>query len=93
MIPVLPATQVRAAIDAGEWTAAGRLLDEHQRVLIEALACTDLASEPAAPWRELLLAQRALLDELQVARDQAAHALDKLGDDRRGARAWMRALA
>lgn len=93
MVPVLPTAHVRAAIEADDWTHATELLAEHQRVLVSALAKTDLARESIASWRELLFEQRALQDELREARDRVAHALAKLGQDQRGARAWLRELA
>ena len=93
MVPVLPTTHVRAAIEADDWAQATELLAEHQYVLVSALAKTDLARESIAPWRELLFEQRALQDELRTPRDRAAQALDKLGHDHRGARAWLRELA
>jgi len=91
-IPVLPTAQVRAAIESDDWAHATELLAEHQRALVSALAKTDLARESIAPWRELLLEQHALQDEVRLARDQAAQALEKLGRDHRGARAWQQAL-
>lgn len=93
MVPALPAANVRAAIGAGDWAQATALLAEHQRVLVSALSKTDLARESVAPWRELLLEQRALQDELRAARDEAGRELDKLGRGHRGARAWLRELA
>ncbi len=93
MVPVLPTAGIRAAIGADDWAHASELLAEHQRLLVSALAKTDLARESIAPWRELLLEQRALQDEVRIARDQAAQALDKLGRDHRGAKAWLRELA
>lgn len=90
---LLPAARIRAAIAREDWELATRLLDAHQRELVSALAKADLASETLAPWRGLLLAQRALLGELQAARARAGRALDKLGQDQRAARAWLRELA
>lgn len=92
-IPVLPTMHVRAAIQADDWAHATHLLAQHQHALVSALATTDLTRESAAPWRELLLQQHALEDEVRVARDQAAQALEKLGRDHRGARAWQRELS
>ena len=93
MMPVLPGGQIRAAIAAEDWDLASELLEVHERALAHALAAVDPATEPQAPWRELLAAQRALVAELLAARDDAARALDKLGQDQRAARAWQRALA
>lgn len=91
--PNLPAGPVRAAIDAGDWGLAKRLLAQYQRALRDALAQADFTRQPIAPWRELLAAQHALQAELHAARAHVAQRLEKLGNDRRGARAWMRELA
>lgn len=93
MVPSLPAAQVRAAIDASDWPLATALLGEHQRALIQALAGVDLAAGPREPWLDLLLAQRALLEELRVARDRVEASLTRLNQDYRGARGWLRELA
>lgn len=93
MIPSLPTEQIHAAIEASDWPQATTLLAAHQRELTEALAAVDLATTPREPWLNLLLAQRALLDELRVARDNVESALTRLSRDHRGARAWLRELA
>ena len=91
--PSLPVEQVRAAVDAGDWGLARRLLGEHQLALRDALAQADLRSQPLTPWHELLTAQRTLQAELHASREQVAQQLEKLGSDHRGARAWLRELA
>lgn len=93
MIPSLPAVEIRTAIEASDWPQATALLGEHQRALTEALAAVDLASTPREPWLDLLLAQRALLEELRVARDRVGVSLTRLNQDHCGARAWLRELA
>jgi len=93
MVPDLPAAEIRAAIDTSDWPQATALLAEHQRALAEALAAKDLASMPREPWVDLLLAQRALLGELRIARDRVEGSLNRLNQDHRGARAWLRELA
>lgn len=93
MIPVLPADQVRAAIAADDWELAGTLLREHDAAVAAACAAPDFAQTPAESLQALLDAQRALAAEIRGARDEAARALDKLGQDQRGARAWRQALA
>ena len=93
MVPGLPAAEIRAAIDAGDWPRATELLGEHQRALTQALAAVDLAANPREPWLDLLVAQRALLLELRIARDQVGASLSRLNQDHRGARAWLRELA
>lgn len=93
IVPRLPAAQIRAAIETGDWPQATALLAEHQHALAEALTKVDLSTTPQEPWLDLLLAQRALLGELHVARGKVAAALTRLGEDHRGARAWLRELA
>jgi hypothetical protein len=93
MIPALPADGVRAAIAAEDWDLASELLQAHEGAVVAALAGIDLDTAPRAPWLELLAAQRALAAELVAAREDVAHALARLGQDQRAARAWMRALA
>ncbi len=93
MPPNLPSAQIRAAIEASDWPQATALLAEHQRALAEALAQVDLAATPREPWLDLLLAQRALLEEMREARDQVEGSLARLNQDHRGARAWLRELA
>lgn len=93
MIPVLPGDRIRAAIAAEDWALATDLLQAHERRVAGALAAVDARSEPSAPWRELLAAQNLLVEELAAARSGVARALEKLGQDQRGARAWRRALA
>lgn len=93
MVPSLPAAEVRAAIEAHDWPLATDLLGEHQRALTQALAAIDLASTPREPWLDLLIAQRALLEELRLARDGVEASLARLNQDHRGARAWLRELA
>lgn len=93
MVPQLPAAEIRTAIEAGDWPRAAELLASHQHELAGALAQADPASEGREPWLDLLLAQRALLGELRVARNRVAQALAQLSEDHRRARAWLRELA
>lgn len=93
MIPVLPADQVRAAIAADDWALAGALLRDHDAAVAAACADPEFARIPREALQALLDAQRALANEIRAARDEAARALDKLGQDQRGARAWAQALA
>lgn len=88
MIPRLPDTEIRAAIDAGQWQDAAELLAAHDRELRQALADIDPASLPREPWLALLHAQQALLEDMRACRDQAAQALAQLGRDRRGVLAY-----
>jgi len=93
MIPALPTAQVRAAIAADDWALAGTLLAEHDAAVAAACAGPGFEQAPREAWQDLLDAQRALAGEIRTGRDEAARALDKLGQDKRGARAWQQALA
>lgn len=87
-VPRLPEAEVRAALHAEQWERAFELLDEHDRELRLALDGVDLAGPAAAPWRELLERQNALLGDLTLVRDEIARNLARLGRDRRGALAY-----
>lgn len=91
-VPVLPAAQIREAIEAADWPRATELLADHQRELAAALTALDRSTMVREHWLDLLLAQRALLGELHAARSRVATALTRLGQDHRGARAWLREL-
>ena len=93
MIPALPVAGVRAAIADEDWDLADALLRDHHAAVIAACAGPGFAAAPRGPWQALVEAQRALADEIRSARDEAGRALDKLGQDKRGARAWRQALA
>ena len=92
VVPRLPAVQLRDAIEAHDWLRATELLAEHQRELAEALAALDPTSMVREHWLDLLLAQRAMLGELHTARAKVMTALARLGEEHRGARAWLREL-
>lgn len=91
MTPVLPAEAIRRALDAGEWDKATELLAEHEREVRETLADTGPDNDSKASWLALLSAQRALLDQLTSARGETARSLQRLGRDRRGAKAYLAA--
>lgn len=93
MIPTLPVTELRAAIADSDWPQASALLDQHQQTLDQALTGVDLATTDRAPWMDLLLAQRELLDEMKLAQDAAGDALAQLTQGHRGALGWLRELA
>lgn len=92
-VPRLPATEIRQAIEDGDWPLAAGLLASHQQELAQALAGLDRPLQAREPWLDLLLAQRALLAELHSARNRVGDALARLADDHRGARAWLKELA
>jgi len=91
-VPTLPEAEVRAAMNAQQWEVAFGLLAEHDRALRDALGSADLSQASAAPWRDLLAQQNALLDDLIVLRDETAAILARMGRERRGALAY-RSLA
>lgn len=93
MIPTLPVTEIRAAIADSNWPQAAALLDQHQQTLDQALSGVDLATTDCAPWMDLLLAQRELLEEMRVARDAVGDALAQLTQGHRGALGWLREMA
>ncbi|MEG3192963.1 hypothetical protein [Lysobacter sp. D1-1-M9] len=88
MIPTLPVRQVRSALDAGDWEAAASLISTHETELRDAIAAEG-SSARTEPLLALLHAQRAFLEELKTARDDAAHQLQQLGRDHRGAQAYL----
>ena len=87
----LPTEALREAIAAGDWDRAHALLEHHEAGLRAALESGSAAESGGRPsWIDLLAAQRALIDELRGARDEAGRALDRLGRDRRGMAAYQR---
>jgi len=91
VIPVLPTEAIRRALDAGEWDMAAELIAGHEREVRETLAGNGPDSDSKASWLALLSAQRALLEQLQGARSETARSLQRLGRDRRGAKAYLAA--
>ena len=92
-VPELPSEAVRAAIALEDWDAAAGLLESHHGEIVFALSKVDLKVSARQPWLDLLAAHGVLIEELRVARDAASEELARLGHGRRGAAAWMRALA
>ncbi len=88
-VPVLPVADLRAAIEAGDFSAADHLIAAHHRALVAALATTDLSAGAHPAWDDLLHTQRAMLAELRSARDDSAREMARLGNDHRGARAYL----
>lgn len=86
----LPVDAIRQAIRDGDWDAAHALLAEHEAALRNAFEGGSAAETACrASWLELLAAQRAMIDELRGARDEASRALDRMGRDRRGMAAYL----
>lgn len=89
MIPALPAAAIREAVANGDWDTADALLSAHETEL--RAACLEESPAEARcreSWIELLGAQRALIEELRSARDEAGAALERLGRERRGVAAY-----
>ena len=89
MIPELPAEAIRRALDAGEWDMAAELLAGHEHEVRATLADTAPHADNKASWLALLSAQRELLAQLTSARSETARSLQRLGRDRRGAKAYL----
>jgi hypothetical protein len=92
-VPVLPVDEIRRAIAAHDWARATGLMAAHQQELAAAMRQIDWSSVNRGPWMDLLLAQRDLMAELEQERARVSEALNRLNDDHRGARAWLRELA
>lgn len=91
MIPELPAAAIREAIGRADWSAADELLAAHESALRAALDSGSAAeSNCRAAWIDLLSAQRALIEDLRGARDEAGRALERLGQERRGVAAYLK---
>lgn len=89
MIPSLPTTAIREAVARGDWETADALLARHEAELRAAFAGDPAGASCRDTWLELLAAQRALMQELCAARDEAGRALDRLGRERRGVAAYL----
>lgn len=94
-VPLLPAAQLRVAIETGDWATASQLLDRHHQETTRALTARaqGMSDDAPAEWVELLVAQRAMLEEIRSARDTAERALAGLGQQHRGARAYLQQSA
>ena len=91
MIPALPVTAIRQAVADGEWDTVDALLSQHEAELRAAGADGSIAETRCREsWIELLGAQRAMIEELRAARDEAGAALERLGRDRRGVTAYLK---
>ena len=86
----LPVDAIRDAIRAGDWDAAHALIATHEAQLRETFETgTDAEKGCREAWLELLAAQRALIEELSAARDDASRSLERLGRDRRAVSAYL----
>lgn len=92
MSVALPVDAIRSAVAASDWDAAHALLTEHEAQLRASLTDGAGADERSrAALAELLAAQRALIDELRAARDEAGRALERSSHERRGLDAYAKA--
>ncbi|TZF87309.1 hypothetical protein [Cognatilysobacter lacus] len=88
---ILPVAAIRACIAANDFEGASALLEAHDawlRGAFEGGSAPEQGRREA--WLELLAAQRGMIEELRVARDEAARALDRMGRDRRAMSAYLR---
>lgn len=86
----LPVDAVRDAIRQGDWDAALALIAAHESELRAAFADGSAAENGCRQaWLDLLAAQRALIEELSAARDDASRALERMGRDRRAVSAYL----
>lgn len=86
----LPTDAIRACIAASDFDGAHALLVEHEDALRASFADGSAAEIGRRDsWLELLAAQRALIDELRAARDDAGRALERMGRDRRAVKAYL----
>jgi hypothetical protein len=92
-VPFLPADDIRRAITLHDWEQAAALIAGHQQALVMAMGQVDWSSVDRGPWMDLLLAQRDLMTELEQERARVSEALNRVNQDHRGARAWLRELA
>lgn len=89
-VPALPAQAIRDRIAADDFEGASALLGAHEAALRDAFELEpDAAKSCRDAWLDLLAAQRALVEELRTARDEAGRALDRLGRERRGVAAYL----
>lgn len=89
--PSLPTDAIRACIAANDYEAADALLSGHEAALRAAFGRGSNAERGCREaWLELLTAQRALIEELRTARDEAARSLERMGRDRRAVNAYLR---
>lgn len=87
-LPLLPAAEIRAAADDGDWARAADLVDGYDRAVRSALVEFP-AGDARARWQAAVAEQQSLLLELQCLRDHAGEALRRLQHERRSAHAYL----
>jgi hypothetical protein len=86
----LPVEAIHDAIGRSDWAAAEALLADHETQLRAAFeSAPSTAARDRSAWLDLLAAQRALIQHLSAARDEAARAMERLGHDRRAVNAYL----
>ncbi|MGY4516899.1 hypothetical protein [Lysobacter sp. HA18] len=90
MTLALPTDAIRTCIANNDFDGAHALIVEHENSL-RATFETGTAAEKSCreSWLELLAAQRAMIEELRDARDDAARSLERLGRDGRAVKAYL----
>ena len=91
MIPQLPASLIRDAIEQDRLDEASELIGDHARAVQQAITEGKLDAGHREAWQHLLDQQRLLLTELQQARGEASDGLKRLRGQRRGTDAYRRA--
>ena len=95
VIPILPADDIRAAADIGDWTRAAALIAGHDHAVrsawIDPPRDNDRLGDDGidAGWRQLLAQQEALLLELQQRRDAAGEAAARMQREGRAAQRYL----
>lgn len=89
VIPILPADEIRAAADAGDWTRAAVLIAGHDHAVRSAWIDPPREQREDARWNDLLAQQDALVLELRQRRDAAAEAMAQRQRERRAAHLYL----
>lgn len=89
VIPILPADEIRAAADAGDWTRAAVLIAGHDHAVRAAWIDPPREQREDARWNDLLAQQDALVLELRQRRDAAAEVMARRQRERRAAHLYL----
>ena len=87
--PTLPTAAIRDALKADDLDTAVSLIAAHERDVRAALGEAGISVHDHPAWHALLADQRALLEQLQNARGEAADALQRLKGNRRSVQAYQ----
>lgn len=86
----LPTDAIRTCIANSDFDGAHALLVEHENALRATFENgTDAEKGCRESWLDLLAAQRALIEELRDARDEAQRTLERMGRDGRAIKAYL----